>query len=138
MNHNINFVTDLQSLNGIRVVVDILDLATGQFHDHVASFQARFVSGAILGGAARVSVNSLHGQGLEEPGEGIVIDGRADDSTPEAIYVEGAPGFTLSVQWHPEFNAPIDPVSQKFFGAFGDAVRDWAEKGSQPRLKSVS
>ena len=90
-----------------------------------------------LMGERQVMTNTLHGQGLEEPGEGSVIDGRADDTTPEAIYVQGAPGFTLSVQWHPEFNAPIDPVSQKFFGAFGDAVRDWAEQGSQPRLKSV-
>ncbi len=80
-----------------------------------------------LMGSQEVLTNTLHGQGLKTTGERIVIDGYADDSTPEAIYVKDAPGFTLSVQWHPEWNATIDPVSRPLFGAFGDAVRRWAE-----------
>jgi putative glutamine amidotransferase len=57
-----------------------------------------------------------------------VIEGRAEDGTPEAIYVKDAPGFTLSVQWHPEWQADQDPVSRPLFEAFGDAVRDWAAR----------
>ena len=38
----------------------------------------------------------------------------------------GAPGFTLSVQWHPEYRAAQDPVSRPLFAAFGDAARAWA------------
>ncbi|VAW04596.1 glutamine amidotransferase, class I, partial [hydrothermal vent metagenome] len=64
-----------------------------------------------LVGADSVMTNTLHGQGICAPGPNIVIDGRADDGTPEAIYVAGARGFTLSVQWHPEYNAQTDPVS---------------------------
>ena len=53
-------------------------------------------------GAEEVMTNTLHGQGINRPGSRIVIDGHAPDGTPEAIYVDGAPGFTLSVQWHPQ------------------------------------
>jgi putative glutamine amidotransferase len=79
-----------------------------------------------LMGAREVMTNTLHGQGIKAPGRGVVIDGVAPDGTPEAIFVEGAPGFCLSVQWHPEYNAAADPVSMKLFGAFGAAVHAWA------------
>ncbi|MEM9240891.1 MAG: gamma-glutamyl-gamma-aminobutyrate hydrolase family protein, partial [Pseudomonadota bacterium] len=77
-------------------------------------------------GADEVLTNTLHGQGIIEPGDDIVIDGRAPDGTPEAIYVKDAPGFTLSVQWHPEWNAEADPVSRVLFHHFGEAARAWA------------
>nr|WP_299849549.1 gamma-glutamyl-gamma-aminobutyrate hydrolase family protein [uncultured Roseovarius sp.] len=88
-------------------------------------------------GATEVLTNTLHGQGIEEPGARIVIDGRAHDGTPEAIYVEGAKGFALSVQWHPEWNATDDPVSRPLFSAFGDAARAWATGRAAPTLKSA-
>ena len=84
-----------------------------------------------LMGAREVMTNTLHGQGIKVPGVRIVIDGEAPDGTPEAIYVRGAPGFTLSVQWHPEWNASADPVSRPLFEAFGTAVRAWAA-GERP------
>ena len=73
-------------------------------------------------GAREVLVNSLHGQGILDKGERIVIEGLAPDATPEAIIVEGAPGFAMAVQWHPEWNAASDPVSRPLFQAFGAAV----------------
>lgn len=76
-------------------------------------------------GATEVMTNTLHGQGIHTPGARIVIEGYAPDGTPEAIYVKDAPGFTLAVQWHPEFNAANDPVSRPLFAAFGEAVRAW-------------
>ena len=84
-----------------------------------------------LFGAQEVMTNTLHGQGIKTPGAGIVIDGHAPDGTPEAIYVKDAPGFTLSVQWHPEWDAGNDPVSRPLFEAFGDAARAWAS-GERP------
>ncbi|MBO9450199.1 Gamma-glutamyl-gamma-aminobutyrate hydrolase PuuD [Falsiruegeria litorea R37] len=88
-----------------------------------------------LFGAQEVMTNTLHGQGIKRPGARIVIDGYAPDGTPEAIYVKDAPGFTLSVQWHPEWDAANDPVSRPLFQAFGDAVRSWACAGKGPSLQ---
>ena len=99
--------------------------------------RVRFSEGGVfsrLFGAAEVMTNTLHGQGIKDAGRRIVIDGRADDGTPEALFVEGAPGFTLSVQWHPEWNAASDPVSRPLFEAFGAAVRVWAGRRS-PRVR---
>ncbi|AMJ47712.1 glutamine amidotransferase [Cereibacter sphaeroides] len=99
----------------------------------------RFTPGGVfhrLMGAEEVMTNTLHGQGIARAGQRIVIDGTAPDGTPEAIYVEGAKGFTLSVQWHPEWNAASDPVSRPLFAAFGAAVRDWAECRAPTRLSA--
>ncbi|CAD0183553.1 Gamma-glutamyl-gamma-aminobutyrate hydrolase PuuD [Ruegeria sp. THAF57] len=86
-----------------------------------------------LMGACEVMTNTLHGQGIKTVGHRIVIEGHAPDGTPEAIYVKDAPGFTLSVQWHPEWDAENDPVSRPLFKAFGAAVHAWSE-GSGARL----
>ena len=88
-------------------------------------------------GATEVMTNSLHGQGIKVPGDRIVIDGHAPDGTPEAIYVAGAPGFTLGVQWHPEWRAGIDPVSKPLFEAFGSAVHAWSHSKSVQPVKSA-
>jgi putative glutamine amidotransferase len=74
-------------------------------------------------GAEEVLVNSLHGQGILRKGDRVVIEGWAPDDTPEALVIEGASGFALAVQWHPEWHAATDPVSRPLFQAFGDAVR---------------
>ncbi len=90
-----------------------------------------------LMGATQVMTNTLHGQGIKTPGRGVVIDGFAPDGTPEATYIEGATGFALSVQWHPEYNASADPVSVKLFGAFGDACRAWQTRDQVPLRRSA-
>ncbi len=79
-------------------------------------------------GATEVMTNTLHGQGINRPGARVVIDGCAPDGTPEAIYIQDAPGFTMSVQWHPEWNADNDPVSRPLFRAFGEAARAWRQR----------
>ncbi len=101
----------------------------------------RFTEGGVfhrLLGAQEVMTNTLHGQGIKRPGARIVVDGHAPDETPEAIYVQGARGFTLSVQWHPEWDAANDPVSRPLFRAFGEAVRDWAAGRARPAPQLVS
>ena len=85
-----------------------------------------------LFGADEVMTNTLHGQGIKQAGCRVIEDGWAEDGTPEAIYIEGAPGFTLSVQWHPEWNAASDPVSRPLFQAFGAAVAAWAKGQTTP------
>ncbi len=88
-------------------------------------------------GKTVVRTNTLHGQGIKHTGARIVVDGRAPDGTEEAIYVDGAPGFALGVQWHPEYKAAEDPVSRPLFEAFGTAVRAWSEGKRPERLKSA-
>jgi putative glutamine amidotransferase len=88
-------------------------------------------------GAQKVMTNSLHGQGIKEAGERVVIDGHAHDGTPEAIYIDGAAGFSLAVQWHPEWNAGGDPVSRPLYEAFGAAVHSWAKQRRMPLSRSA-
>jgi putative glutamine amidotransferase len=76
-------------------------------------------------GTQEVMTNSLHGQGLKTAGPRVVIDGTAPDDTAEAVYIKDAPGFGLSVQWHPEYKPGFDPVSRPLFTALGQAVRNW-------------
>lgn len=86
-----------------------------------------------LWGRTEVMTNTLHGQGIMEVSDRIVVDGYAPDGTPEAIYVKDAPGFTMSVQWHPEWRADVDSTSRPLFEAFGEAARVWANRGQQVR-----
>jgi putative glutamine amidotransferase len=84
-------------------------------------------------GDLEVMTNTLHGQGIKIAGPRVVIDGEAPDGTPEAIYIKDAPGFCLSVQWHPEYRASEDNVSARLFGAFGRAAAAWAA-GERPSV----
>ncbi|HEU0222614.1 MAG TPA: gamma-glutamyl-gamma-aminobutyrate hydrolase family protein [Paracoccaceae bacterium] len=81
---------------------------------------------AQLWGRTEVMVNSLHGQGIIDPGKRVVIEGHAPDGTPEAIHIAGAPTFAMAVQWHAEWRAAEDPVSRPLFEAFAAASRSAA------------
>ncbi|MEM8880785.1 MAG: gamma-glutamyl-gamma-aminobutyrate hydrolase family protein [Pseudomonadota bacterium] len=84
-----------------------------------------------LMGRSTVMTNTLHGQGIKEAGPRVIVDGIAPDGTAEAIYIDGAPGFTLSVQWHAEYEAGADPVSKPLFEEFGTAAQAWRD-GKRP------
>jgi putative glutamine amidotransferase len=89
----------------------------------------RFTPGGVFNrvmGTEVVRTNTLHGQGIKAAGPRVVVDGYAEDGTPEALYVDGAAGFTLGVQWHPEYEAAKDPVSRPLFESFGNAARQWS------------
>jgi putative glutamine amidotransferase len=73
-------------------------------------------------GAERIEVNSLHGQGIIEAGARITIEGRAEDTTPEALVIADAPGFAIGVQWHAEFDPWDQPVNGALWRAFAEAV----------------
>jgi len=78
---------------------------------------------AKLLGAETIRVNSLHGQGILDPGKRVVVEGVAEDGTVEAIRIADAPGFALGVQWHAEYEAHRNPVNRKLFEAFGAALK---------------
>jgi len=68
-------------------------------------------------------VNSLHGQGILEPGARVVIEGIAEDGTIEAIRIADAASFALGVQWHAEYDPQRNPINRKLFEAFGAALK---------------
>ncbi len=78
----------------------------------------------LAGGAARVTVNSLHGQGVRELGPGLTVEARAPDGVIEAFRVTGARSFALAVQWHPEWRVQDNKFSLALFAEFGAACRE--------------
>jgi len=74
-------------------------------------------------GRAMIEVNSVHGQGVNRLAAGLRVEARAPDGLVEAFSRPEAPAFNLCVQWHPEWQAATNPVSQQLLQAFGDACR---------------
>jgi putative glutamine amidotransferase len=74
-------------------------------------------------GATRVKVNSLHGQGIQRLGEGLVAEAHAPDGLVEGVRVQGAPAFAFGVQWHPEWRHERHPFYQRTLEAFAGACR---------------
>lgn len=105
-------------------------LETGEIHpDPKVIFadrhEVRLVPGgvfALIFGSDTIRVNSLHGQGVLEPGVRVVAEGVAEDGTIEAIRIADAPGFALGVQWHAEYDPQHNPVNRALFEAFGEAA----------------
>lgn len=77
---------------------------------------------AEIAGATEVQVNSLHGQGIDRPAPGLVIEGVAPDGTPEAVSITGAKRLAIGVQWHPEYKPLLNDFSTRLFRAFSEAV----------------
>ncbi|MEZ5564807.1 MAG: gamma-glutamyl-gamma-aminobutyrate hydrolase family protein [Gammaproteobacteria bacterium] len=90
--------------------------------------EVRFTPGGLLAqltGHNTAIVNSVHSQGIDRLGTGLTVEATAPDGLIEAVVVAGAPGFTLGVQWHPEWNIRDDEISMAIFVAFGDACRKY-------------
>jgi putative glutamine amidotransferase len=66
-------------------------------------------------------VNSLHHQGVAEPGDGLRVSARAEDGVVEAVEAEKGP-FCVGVQWHPE--KMEGPHRDRLFAAFVAACRE--------------
>ena len=75
-------------------------------------------------GQKELLVNSIHGQGIAQLGDGLSADAIATDGLIEAIRVKNAKHFTLAVQWHPEWKVMENPAYHAIFKAFGDAARE--------------
>jgi putative glutamine amidotransferase len=87
---------------------------------------------AALAGTTEIMVNSLHGQGIDQPAPGLKIEAMAPDGLIEAVSLPGA-RFVVGVQWHPEYKPHSNPVSRALFAAFGDACRAVAAGSSAKR-----
>ena len=74
-------------------------------------------------GESELRVNSLHEQGIETLGDGLLVEATAPDGLIEAFRPADVPAFALAVQWHPEVRVMDNPQARKIFEAFGDACR---------------
>jgi putative glutamine amidotransferase len=98
---------------------------------YAPSHQVEFVENGLLhriSGLRQVAVNSLHSQAVDRLGEGLQVEAVAEDGLIEGFTVKDAPGFTLGVQWHPEWQVTENPVSMAIFRAFGDACRRFQQR----------
>jgi len=80
-----------------------------------------------LAGTDRLRVNSLHTQGVDLLGPGLIVEARAPDGVVEAFRVCGARAFAVAVQWHPEWKVMENTFSRALFAAFGAASRKRAQ-----------
>jgi len=94
------------------------------------------LSGALsrIVGANAIMVNSLHGQAVDRPADGLVVDAVAEDGTVEAVSAPNAAGFVLGIQWHPEWRWAEHPASVAIFRAFSEACRAHQQGISQTVL----
>lgn len=99
---------------------------------YAPSHKVEFVEGGLLHrvtGERSVAVNSLHSQAVDRLGDELQVEAIADDGLIEAFTVKNAPGFTLGVQWHPEWKVTENVVSMNIFRAYGDACRRYRLRG---------
>jgi putative glutamine amidotransferase len=89
-----------------------------------------------IAGKDTLRVNSLHGQGVDRLGDGLMVEAVAPDGQIEGVSVKQASGFALGVQWHPEWRFWEDAFSAKLFAEFGEAARAYARGRGQARRAS--
>jgi putative glutamine amidotransferase len=75
-----------------------------------------------LAQTSTIEVNSLHHQGIDRLGRGLVVEALAPDGVIEAVRAVHCAGFAVGVQWHPEFDARSNTFSGALFRAFGQAM----------------
>ncbi|GGY45702.1 glutamine amidotransferase [Pseudoduganella albidiflava] len=102
---------------------DSLDVQYGPAHPIYLTKGGKFAE--MLGNPEEITVNSLHGQGIDQLAPGVTVEAVAHDGLVEAYTVDAAHGFTLAVQWHPEWHITENPDSMKMFLAFGNACREF-------------
>lgn len=83
---------------------------------------------SILGDVSEIMVNSLHGQSVDRLAIGLQIEAIAEDGVIEGFSVADSHGFTLAMQWHPEWKIRENLYSMQLFGAFGKACREFAKQ----------
>jgi putative glutamine amidotransferase/gamma-glutamyl-gamma-aminobutyrate hydrolase len=69
-----------------------------------------------------IQVNSLHNQGINQLAESLLAEAQAEDGLVEAFRLAEHP-FFYAVQWHPEWQASENKVSQAIFSQFVAAAK---------------
>lgn len=98
-----------------------LDVQYGPAHTVKITKNGRLAQ--LFAHADEITVNSLHGQGIDKLGNHLTVEATAADGLIEAISVSNTPSFALAVQWHPEWKAIENKQSIALFEAFGLACK---------------
>ena len=92
-------------------------------HMHRLRYTAGGWMDRLFPGASEPCVNSIHHQGIDVLGEGLVAEAWSEDGIIECIRRPDA-AFVIGVQWHPEFHdsasrplLPGAPLLREFFRA---------------------
>ena len=80
--------------------------------------------------AHELTVNSLHSQGVDVLGKGLVVEATSPDGVIEGFRVQDSASFAVAVQWHPEWQFSSNEFSRALFAAFGEAARQRAARKS--------
>ncbi len=113
---------DLGHLNDTHKAVEELDKAHGISID----------SNSLLSEITKVKsgkINSAHHQSIQKIGEGLMINCKAEDGTPEGMEWKDKNGkpFLLCVQWHPErmykFRLENTPLSKNIRNRFIEEIK---------------
>ncbi|MFV8907665.1 gamma-glutamyl-gamma-aminobutyrate hydrolase family protein [Serratia fonticola] len=92
----------------------------------------KIIEGRLLDGLLRneglddrcFNVNSLHGQGISQVGEGVQIEALSEDGVIEAISLSTARVLTLGVQWHIEWAEDVQLLDCCISNAFKNACEE--------------
>jgi putative glutamine amidotransferase len=106
-----------------------LDERYGPAHPVQLSEGGRLID---LAGTGELMVNSLHGQGIDCPAPGLLVEAVAPDGQIEAVSLPGA-RFVVGVQWHPEYKPLENPFSRALFAAFAQACHATAAGSATKR-----
>lgn len=76
-----------------------------------------------LTGQDEMMVNSLHGQGVDRLGDGLVVEATSPDGVIEGVRYDDDRQFIVGVQWHAEWQPEKHALSGALYKAFGEAAR---------------
>jgi putative glutamine amidotransferase len=76
-----------------------------------------------LTGHDEMMVNSLHGQGVDRLGDGLVVEAVSADGVIEGLRYNDDTQFIVGVQWHAEWQPAEHALSAALYSAFGEAAR---------------
>ncbi len=127
---------DLKELLPNAIKHDYFPFRDGYARNHLAH-PVRIAAGTrlhALMGLSEFPVNSMHHQGIERLGAGLVANALAPDNLIEGI--ETADDyFLVGVQWHPEVLVDGDAKTRRLFEAFIAAARQY--RSDRAALASV-
>jgi putative glutamine amidotransferase len=119
---------DLTTLRPDSIKHDYFPFRDGFPREHLAH-SVRVTKGTRLGrlmGTAEFLVNSMHHQGIERLGNGLVASAFAPDGVIEGVETPDD-YFLVGVQWHPEVLIEDDPKTRRLFEEFIAAASDFRE-----------